>query len=77
MDLDKQVIQIYVAVNDLLADVPTARIHEFHKEFYEFLKTAASGVPGAIADSKALSDDTKAKLNAAVAEFKTRFIKAA
>jgi F-type H+/Na+-transporting ATPase subunit alpha len=77
LDLDKQVIQIYVAVNDLLADVPTVRIHEFHKQFYEFLKTAASDVPGAIADSKVLTDDIKAKLNAAVAEFKTRFIKAA
>ena len=77
LDLDKQVIQIYVAVNDLLADIPTARIHEFHNQFYEFLKTAAPDVPGTISDSKVLSDDVKSKLNAAVAEFKTRFIKAA
>ena len=77
LDLDMQVIQIYVAVNDLLADVPTASIHEFHKQFYEFLKVAAPDVPASIADSKALSDDVKSKLNAAVVEFKKRFVKAA
>jgi F-type H+/Na+-transporting ATPase subunit alpha len=77
LDLDMQVIQIYVAVNDLLADVPTASIHEFHKQFYEFLKVAAPDVPASIADTKALSDDVKSKLNAAVVEFKKRFVKAA
>jgi len=77
LDLDKQVIQIYVAVNDLLADVPTPSIHEFHKQFYEFLKIAAPDVPGTIAESKTLSDDVKSKLNEAVVEFKKRFVKAA
>jgi F-type H+-transporting ATPase subunit alpha len=77
LDLDKQVIQIYVAVNDLLADIPTPRIQEFHKRFYEFLKTTAPDVPETIANSKVLSDDVKSKLNAAVADFKIRFVKAA
>jgi F-type H+/Na+-transporting ATPase subunit alpha len=77
LDLDKQVIQIYVAVNDLLADVPTPSIHEFHKQFYEFLNVAAPDVPKSIAESKVLSDDVKSKLNAAVVEFKKRFVKAA
>ena len=77
LDLEKQVIQIYVAVNDQLADVPTAAIHAFHKGFFEFLKTAHPDVPQTIADTKMLSDDVKSKLNAAVAEFKKRFRKTA
>ncbi len=77
LPLDRQVIEIYVAVNDYLGDVPTPRIHEFHRRFYEFVKTTAPEVAAAIADSKTLSDDTKTKLNAAIVEFKKRFGKAA
>ncbi len=76
LDLERQVIEIYVAVNDLLADVPTVKIHEFHKNFYEYLQTAAPTVASEIASSKVLSDDVKAKLNSSVAEFKKRFGKA-
>ena len=77
LDLDRQVIQIYVAVNDHLGDVPTERIPEFHRRFYEFVTTTAPDVTSAISDTKTLSDDTKGKLNAAIAEFKKRFGKAA
>ncbi|HXW77710.1 MAG TPA: F0F1 ATP synthase subunit alpha, partial [Candidatus Eremiobacteraceae bacterium] len=76
LDLDKEVIQIYVAVKDQLADVPTERIAAFHREFYEFLKTAAPDVPASIAKDKVLSDAVRAKLDAAIAEFKQRFRKA-
>jgi F-type H+-transporting ATPase subunit alpha len=75
LDLDQQVVQIYVAVNDQLADVPTAEIQRFHKRFYEFLKTTAPAALSAIADSKTLSDDTKKQLNSSIAEFKQRFSK--
>jgi F-type H+/Na+-transporting ATPase subunit alpha len=77
LDLDRQVIEMYVGVNDFLADVPTERIHEFHKGFYEYLETAAPDVPKEIAESKALSDAVKSKLNDAIAQFKKRFGKAA
>jgi len=77
LDLDRQVIEIYVAVNDCLADIPTERIHEFHERFYEYLKTAAPDVPSEIASSKVMSDGVKAKLNDALADFKKRFGKAA
>ena len=75
LDLDQQVVQIYVAVNDQLADVPTTDIQRFHKRFYEFLKTTAPGVLSGIADSKTLSDDIKKQLNSELAEFKQRFNK--
>ena len=77
LDLDRQVIEMYVGVNDFLADVPAERIHEFHKGFYEYLQTAAPDVPKDIAESKVLSDAVKSKLNDAIAQFKKRFGKTA
>jgi len=77
LDLDRQVIQIYVAVNDYLADIPTDRVREFQKQFYEFLQTAHPDIPKFITERKELSDDIKTKLNAAIVEFKQRFKAAA
>ena len=71
--LEQEVIQIYVAVKDFLADVPTERIAQFHKEFYEFLKTAHPDIPSTIAERKEISEETKAKLDSAIVEFKKRF----
>ncbi len=73
LDLDKQVVQIYVAVRDFLTDVPTERIREFHKQFYEFLKTAHPEIPRSIAETAELSDEIKAALESAVRDFKQRF----
>jgi len=77
LDLERQVVQIYVAVNDHLSDVPTHAIHQFHDGFYEFMKTAAPEVLASIADTKALSDDTKTKLNDLIARYKLRSGKSA
>jgi F-type H+-transporting ATPase subunit alpha len=73
LNLDQEVIQIYVAVKDFLADIPTARIGEFQREFYEFLQTAHPDIPLAIAERKDLPDELCAKLDAAIGEFKQRF----
>ena len=73
LELDKEVIQIYVAVKDFLAEVPTERIAQFHRQFYEFLQTAHPGIPKEIAARKELSDDMRSTLDAAIREFKLRF----
>ncbi|HEV2037497.1 MAG TPA: F0F1 ATP synthase subunit alpha, partial [Candidatus Eremiobacteraceae bacterium] len=73
LSLEQQVIQIYVAVKDFLADVPTERISQFHKEFYEFLKTAHPEIPSTIGERKEIPDDIGAKLDDAIGEFKKRF----
>jgi F-type H+-transporting ATPase subunit alpha len=77
LDLDKEVIEIYVAVKDYLADIPVSNVREFQKHFYEFLQTAHPDIPKAIADTQELSDDTRAKLDSAIGEFKKRFKAAA
>ena len=73
LDLDKEVIQIYVAVKDFLADVPTEKISQFHRQFYEFLQTAHPDIPKTIAERKELTDDLRTKLDVAIREFKLRF----
>ncbi len=73
LSLDQEVIQIYVAVKDFLADVPTERIAQFHKQFYEFLQTAHPQIPSTIAERKEIPDETRAALDAAIVEFKKRF----
>jgi F-type H+-transporting ATPase subunit alpha len=73
LSLDREVIELYVAVKDFLSDIPTERISQFHKEFYEFLTTAHPEIPRAIADRKEITDDLRTKLDAAIAEFKKRF----
>jgi F-type H+/Na+-transporting ATPase subunit alpha len=77
LELDREVIQIYVAVKDFLADVPTERIREFQRRFYEFLQTAYPDIPKTIVERKDLPDDLRANLDRAVAEFKQRFAQAA
>ncbi|MBC5825693.1 MAG: F0F1 ATP synthase subunit alpha [Candidatus Eremiobacteraeota bacterium] len=71
--LDQQVVAIYIAVRDFLSDVPTERIREFQKQFYEFLTTAHPDIPRSIADTSALSDETTRQLESAVNDFKQRF----
>ena len=73
LSLDREVIELYVAVNDFLADIPTERIAQFHKEFYEFLTTAHPEIPEMIADRKEITSELRTKLDAAIAEFKKRF----
>jgi F-type H+/Na+-transporting ATPase subunit alpha len=77
LDLDRQVVELYVAVNDFLADVPTHEIRQFHRGFYDFLKTAAPELLKGIADTKTLSDDAKKQLNDLIARFKLRRTKPA
>ncbi len=73
LPLERQVIELYVAVNDFLADVPTERIARFQRAFFEFLETAHPDIPRTIAERKEITAETKAALDAAIAEFKKRF----
>ncbi len=73
LSLDREVIELYVAVKDYLADIPTERISEFHKRFYEFLKTAHPEIPQTIAERKEIPEEIRTKLDGAIVEFKKRF----
>ena len=73
MPVQYQVIIIYAATKKYLLDVPVEDILRFEKEFFEFLDTKYPEIPNAIATEKQISDDTDAKLQAAIAEFKASF----
>ena len=73
MPVQYQVIIIYVVTNKYLIDVPVADVTRFEKEFFEFLDTKYPEIPGAIAQEKVISDETDAKLKAAIEEFKCSF----
>nr|BAU79782.1 putative F0F1 ATP synthase subunit alpha [uncultured Aquificaceae bacterium] len=70
--VEKQVAIIYIAGQGYLDDVPVNAIQKFEKEFYTFLDTEKPDILEAIRREKALTDDIKAKLDAAVKEFKKK-----
>jgi F-type H+/Na+-transporting ATPase subunit alpha len=72
--VEKQVAIIYAGTNGVLDDLPLDRIKAFEQELYRFLENAHPAILTTIKDKKTIDDDTKAKLNAALQEFKTRFV---
>ncbi len=75
MPVEYQVIIIYVVTNKYLLDVPVAKIVDFEKEFFEYLRTNCPEVPQSIKDSKVISEDTESKLKKAIEDFKADFLK--
>lgn len=73
MPVQYQVIIIYVVTNKYLLDIPVEDITRFEDEFFEFLDTKYSEVPGNIAKEKVISDETEAVLKRAIDEFKQQF----
>ena len=73
MPVQYQVIIIYAATKKYLLDVPVKAILRFEKELFEFLDTKYPEIPSAIISEKQISDDTDAKLQQALKEFKASF----
>ncbi|MBE5869050.1 MAG: F0F1 ATP synthase subunit alpha [Lachnospiraceae bacterium] len=68
-----QVIIIYVVTNKYLLDVAVEDITAFETQFFEFLDTKYPEVPGNIASSKVIDQETEEILKKAIAEFKAEF----
>ena len=73
MPVQYQVIIIYAATKKYLLDIPVKDILRFEKEFFEFLDTKYPEIPESIASERQISDETDAKLQAAIGEFKASF----
>ena len=73
MPVQYQVIIIYAATKKYLLDVPVKEILRFEKELFEFLDTKYPEIPSSIISEKQISDDTDAKLQQALKEFKASF----
>ncbi len=68
--LADQVTILWAANNGYLTDVPVSRINDFRRDFWQFLHSTHPEINRTIASEKVLSNDTEAKLKAAIEEFK-------
>jgi F-type H+/Na+-transporting ATPase subunit alpha len=73
LPIEKQVLIIYAGTNGYVDDLPVGAIRNFESELYRFIENAHAGLLTEIREQKTLSDDLKAKLDAALKEFKERF----
>jgi len=73
MQVQYQVIIIYVVTNKYLLDVPVADVTRFERELFEFLDTKYPEIPRSIAEEKVISDEVEQKLKTAIEEFKKTF----
>jgi F-type H+-transporting ATPase subunit alpha len=72
--VERQVVAIYVVTGGYLDDYPVEDAKRFVTTFNDYLETRHAGVPSAIRESGALSDETEAALKAAIGEFATTFV---
>ncbi|WP_238906085.1 F0F1 ATP synthase subunit alpha [Clostridium sp. YIM B02506] len=74
MDVEKQIMILYSAVNDFLSDIKVSDIKKFESEFLEFMDTHHREIGKAIVEQKVLSDEIKTGLESAIFEFKKMFL---
>lgn len=74
MDVEKQIMILYAAVNDFLSDIKVNDIRKFEKEFLEFMDTHHREIGKAILEEKVLTDKIKNSLEEALVEFKQIFL---
>lgn len=72
--MEKQVLIIYAGTSGVLDDLPVTQLRKFEIGLHAFMDNAHPSILPEIREKKALSDDLKKKINAALAEFKTRFV---
>lgn len=71
--VERQVMILYVAVNNYLTDIEVSKVKKFEKDFLEYMDTHHRDIGKAIAEQKELNDDIKKRLNEAIEEFKKVF----
>jgi F-type H+-transporting ATPase subunit alpha len=70
---EKQVMLIYAANNGYVDDYPVSSLGKYERELYVFLDGRQEALLSALRDKKAIDDDIKAKITAALDEFKKEF----
>ena len=73
MSVEDQVVAIFLGTRGHLDSVPVADVGRFESEFIEHLKASKSTILTDIRDSQKLSEDTQAKLDSTIADFKKGF----
>jgi F-type H+-transporting ATPase subunit alpha len=71
--LEKQIASIWAGTTGNLDSVPVADIRRFEAEFIDFIARERKDIFTVISETKLLEDDTVAKLQAAIDDFKKQF----
>jgi F-type H+-transporting ATPase subunit alpha len=74
LPLEKQIAIIFAGTQGFLDDLPVEQCRKFEEELYRFIENAHRDIFNEIRDKKALDDTLRAKMKAAIGEFKTRFV---
>ena len=73
LGFEKQVLIIFAANSGYLDDYPVSALKRYETELYSFFDSRKADVVAELRDKKAIDDDLKAKLIAALDEFKKEF----
>ncbi|MGO8720092.1 MAG: F0F1 ATP synthase subunit alpha [Acidobacteriaceae bacterium] len=73
LTMEKQVAILYAGTNGFLDDVKVEYVSVFENAFYPYMDSAQSALLNDIATRKALDDDLKKRLSAAIKEYKQNF----
>jgi F-type H+-transporting ATPase subunit alpha len=71
---EKQVAILFAGVNGLLDDVEVSGLRAFEDGLYPYLETVQPTILTDIATKKALDDDIKGRLTAAINDYKGNFL---
>ncbi|HEY1218577.1 MAG TPA: F0F1 ATP synthase subunit alpha [Bryobacteraceae bacterium] len=74
LPVEKQIAIIFAGTQGYLDDLPVEQCRKFEDELYRFIDNAHPGLWEEIRTKKALDDELRGKLKAAVEEFKARFV---
>jgi len=74
LSMEKQVAILYAGVNGLVDDVEVKDLRAFEDGYYPYLDSQYPDLLPTIASKKALDDDIKNQLNAAIKDYKQGFL---
>jgi F-type H+-transporting ATPase subunit alpha len=74
LPLEKQVMIIFAGTQGFLDDLPVEQCRRFEEELYRFIDNAHRAIFEEIRQKKALADDLRTRMKAAIQEFKERFV---
>jgi F-type H+-transporting ATPase subunit alpha len=73
MDVEKQVIEIWAAINGYVDDIPVENVRRFEEGLLKFVENSHPGLLQAIREKKAVTDEIKADLEQALKDFRERW----
>ncbi len=74
LPVEKQVLIIFAGTNAYLDDLPLHSCRTFEQELYRFVENAHPDILGRLREKKAIDDQLKSDMIAALNEFKQRFV---